>query len=288
VSRIRTIKPEILEDEKTAALSNGAWRLFASAIVLADDHGYLRGSPQWLHSQAFWGVPGETVAKVKSYLDELTRARLLIAYTVRAQAYLAIRTWTRHQRISNAGKPHCPGPEGSDPPTSDDSPRVAANCGETPLDLRPPTTDPDHRPRPRPPLAPSSSSSPPASAPRTTALVPVSPTVITLPLIDGTEHPVTEADVSEWSTAYPGVDVLQELRKLRQWNLSRPRCRKTPRGIRAHITSWLGREQDKNGARAEPRAPPQPHMNAKTNTLRAALEAPDDMFTPRVFDADSK
>ena len=40
--RIRTIKPELLDDAVTAGLSDMAFRLFVSSIVLADDYGRLR------------------------------------------------------------------------------------------------------------------------------------------------------------------------------------------------------------------------------------------------------
>lgn len=42
MARIRTLKPEILEDARTAGLSDAAFRLFVAMIVLADDHGNLR------------------------------------------------------------------------------------------------------------------------------------------------------------------------------------------------------------------------------------------------------
>jgi len=81
--------------------------------------------------------------------------------------------------------------------------------------------------------------------PENSASVPAEPPVITLPLNDGTEHPVTAADITEFSSLYPAVDVLQELRNMRGWILGNPQRRKTKRGIRAFITTWLSKEQDK-------------------------------------------
>ena len=46
--RIRSIKPELLEDEKAAALSDAAWRLFVSSWLLADDYGCFRAGPRYL------------------------------------------------------------------------------------------------------------------------------------------------------------------------------------------------------------------------------------------------
>lgn len=68
-----------------------------------------------------------------------------------------------------------------------------------------------------------------------------------LPLVDGSEFPVTEADIVGWRSAYPAVDVAQHLLRMREWCLSNPRKRKTKRGIRRFVTDWLGREQDRGG-----------------------------------------
>lgn len=84
------------------------------------------------------------------------------------------------------------------------------------------------------------------------------PALITLPLNDGSEWPVTTEMVTEWSSLYPAVDVMQELRKMRGWLLAKPKNRKTPRGIRSFITTWLSKEQDR-GPRQTARSgtPPQ-------------------------------
>ena len=71
------------------------------------------------------------------------------------------------------------------------------------------------------------------------------PPLITLPLNNGSEWPVTTDMVAEWSSLYPAVDVMQELRNMRGWLLSKPKNRKTPRGIRAFVTTWLSKEQDR-------------------------------------------
>lgn len=74
------------------------------------------------------------------------------------------------------------------------------------------------------------------------------PPEITLPLNDGTEHPVTQSDVLEWCGLYPAVDVRQELRNMRGWLLSNPTRRKTARGINAFVVSWLQKEQNRGGS----------------------------------------
>lgn len=75
--------------------------------------------------------------------------------------------------------------------------------------------------------------------------------VISLPLNDGSEFPVCQDMISEFSCLYPAVDVMQELRNMRGWLLNNPKNRKTRSGIRRFINSWLSREQDKPKARQQ-------------------------------------
>lgn len=77
------------------------------------------------------------------------------------------------------------------------------------------------------------------------------PSVITIPLVNKTEHPITQEQVLEWSTAYPAVDVMQQLRNMRQWCIGNPSKRKTARGINAFIVRWLTSKQDKGGEAKE-------------------------------------
>jgi hypothetical protein len=74
------------------------------------------------------------------------------------------------------------------------------------------------------------------------------PPVLEIPLIkkDGS-FLVYQADIDQWKDTYPGIDVLQTLKHIKQWNLDNPTKRKTKGGIRKHISIWLGREQDRGG-----------------------------------------
>ncbi len=146
MARIRTLKPEILEDEKTAALSDSAYRLFTSMIVLADDHGNVRADARWLQCQIWWahGSPPDVLA----LLVELSRLNLIHAYGVRGGTYVHVKGWEKHQRIDNAGKNRVPLPNDEDAQAiqlepealKGESPRVAASRREIPLD---PDPDPD-------------------------------------------------------------------------------------------------------------------------------------------------
>lgn len=75
-----------------------------------------------------------------------------------------------------------------------------------------------------------------------------SPPVVSIPLIDGSEHGITDGEVSELSKAYPAVDVPQQLRHIREWCKANPAKRKTKRGVAGFIVRWLGKAQDQGGA----------------------------------------
>lgn len=72
---------------------------------------------------------------------------------------------------------------------------------------------------------------------------------ILLSLVDGTEYNVPLSRINNWSTAFPAVDVKQELLKMAAWLDSNPKKRKTRRGINHFINNWLSREQDRGGSR---------------------------------------
>ena len=74
------------------------------------------------------------------------------------------------------------------------------------------------------------------------------PPVISLILNDKSFFDVTDEDVAKWNELYPAVDVVQELRKMAGWCESNTTKRKTRRGVRAFITSWLARAQDRGGS----------------------------------------
>lgn len=72
------------------------------------------------------------------------------------------------------------------------------------------------------------------------------PVFISLPLSDGKSNfDVTESYLREQMGLYPGINIEQELRNMRGWLDSNPAKRKTPRGIKRFITTWLQNSQDK-------------------------------------------
>ena len=71
--------------------------------------------------------------------------------------------------------------------------------------------------------------------------------IITLPLNTGEEYPLFQCDIDEFAELYPAVDILQAMRGMKGWLNTNPARRKTKRGIRRFINSWIAREQDRGG-----------------------------------------
>ena len=88
---------------------------------------------------------------------------------------------------------------------------------------------------------------------------------ILIPLNDGSEHPVSTKEVEEYKSLYPNVDVEQALRSMRGWCISNPTKRKTKRGVRNFITSWLSREQDR-GRKPQQTQKPKPRFDDMMTT----------------------
>lgn len=76
---------------------------------------------------------------------------------------------------------------------------------------------------------------------------PPDPPIFSLLLNDGSYYGVTQTDIDEYKRLYPIVDIEQEIRKMIGWLNANPAKRKTRRGIKNFINSWLSREQDKGG-----------------------------------------
>ena len=103
--RIRTIKPEWLDDETMALAPLESRVLSIALILLADDYGNGRANDALLASRVFPASanPRESLAKARVGL-----ANFLVTYEVNGQSYFHIRNWERHQRVDRPGKPLVP------------------------------------------------------------------------------------------------------------------------------------------------------------------------------------
>lgn len=106
--RIRTVKPEWLEDERMAMASDAARVMSIGLILLADDYGRGRANPIMLGSRIF---PRDSRVSREAFA-ELSEMGFLALYEVRGQKYFAIRNWSKHQKVDHPGAPRVPCPCG--------------------------------------------------------------------------------------------------------------------------------------------------------------------------------
>lgn len=69
--------------------------------------------------------------------------------------------------------------------------------------------------------------------------------VARLPLVDGTEFPVSAEKARKWAESFPAVDVPQQLLAMRAWLDANPRNRKTASGIERFVVGWLTKAQNR-------------------------------------------
>lgn len=239
MARIRTIKPEFWHDEKVGHLSIPARLLFIGLWNLADDSGIVRGNPIYLRSQLF---PYDDIKKdaIEKWVSEIEKQRMVRTFEAHLEKFIEIINFKKHQVINRPSKARVLATltEGSlsdhgvitEHSVMEREGEVGNGNGAWNWSMERETYcgEPLSSPEPSPP----------------------SPTVISIPVLakNGNgerEHHVTEADVAQLEATFPAVDILHELRLIRQWNMDNPTRRKTPRGVRQHISGWMAREQDR-------------------------------------------
>ena len=197
-------------------------RLFyVSLWCEADRAGRLEWKPGTLKLRY---LPGDTVS-VTELAEELRGRGLIVLYEVEGKPYAEIPSFCKHQVINNRESESTLPPRVSHASGTRKAP-VKAEGRKEGKGREGDSTEPP-------------SDSPPAA---------------TIPLVDGTEHPVSQEQVADWQECYPAVDVLQELREMRTWSNANKSQRKTARGVDAFIVRWLSKEQDKGGRGKQPAA----------------------------------
>lgn len=271
--RIRSIKPEILDDEVTANLSDLEYRLFTGTWLVADDYGNLRANADYLRGQILWARKNTTTEDVVAALAELVRVELLTPYTVRDQSYFHIEGWSKHQRVDKPGKPRVPPP----PPSngSRESREDSRESRESPApDLRSPDHDPEREVEGEPARARARSQE---------------PTPTPLPVGWKPEGSVENAQAAA-EAAGRGVMVSHALAKFcakkqdrtsdnwdREWRVFLVTEYPTPEPIREAITR-VERERNAKAARERERAPPKQiqlsdeDREANRRAAKAAIE----------------
>ena len=221
----RLLKEGIRTSKKINSLSDFEFRTWAYLITYVDDYGRGSADPELLKGFVFPRRKEVREQDIRKALAALERTGSILLYDVAGEPYFCFPNWSEHQRIQTK-KSKYPAPADCDM-----SRWLTVIHGDPP---------PESNPNPNP----ESESNPKEGGGEPQA---ASPPVVSIPLNDGTEYPVSQEQCQEWAGVYPAVDVIQQLREMREWCINNPAKRKTPKGLRGFITRWLAKEQDRGG-----------------------------------------
>lgn len=99
MARIRTIKPQHVNDKKLTEISLQAHLFWILSWCFSDDEGVLENDPILLKSQLFPRRPELRTEQIVQWIDQLTKARFMIPFTHNGEGYLLHRTFNVHQKI---------------------------------------------------------------------------------------------------------------------------------------------------------------------------------------------
>ena len=169
------------------------------------------------------------LSKFSDWLGELEKLNRIIPFSIDDEKYYYIPKFEEHQKVDRPSKTRNP------EPPKDIGSRVfresLASVAEKKALLTDTITD-----------TITDTTCAESRVPREAA-----PLILSIPISGNgvKEFQINQKMIDEWSVSYPGIDVLQELRKCREWNRANPKKQKTKIGVSSHIVSWLGRAQDR-------------------------------------------
>lgn len=134
MARIRSLRPEVWDDEAVGSVCRDARLLFVGLITQADDEGRFRARSALLRARVF-PYDDLTAAEVDAWLDALHAAQLIVLYEVDGERFGYLPGWRQHQKIDRTTPSRLPAPRESEFYRPDGSPR------------RIQTTDPGGSPR---------------------------------------------------------------------------------------------------------------------------------------------
>lgn len=215
----RFLKESICRSEEIDSLTWFEEVLFYRLIVACDDYGRFDARPKIIKGQCFplKDITGKDIDKA---LEKLSEVGLIVVYEAQGRPVLQMKTWEKHQTTRAKQSKYPPFDE---------------TCIQMYSDVNKSSN----------PIADDTKAGSCKKAPEPT--VPEEPPVITLLLNTGEEYGIVQSDIAEWQELYPAVDIMQELRNMKGWCKENAAKRKTARGIRRFITSWLAREQNRGG-----------------------------------------
>lgn len=99
MARIRTVKPEIWQDEDLAEVSETAMLLAIGLLNHADDEGYFKANPALIRAAVF--PLREPSVSIQCALDELSNIRFVVLFEGSdGKAYGMVRKFADHQKVN--------------------------------------------------------------------------------------------------------------------------------------------------------------------------------------------
>lgn len=246
MARIRTIKPDLARHEglynleqETGLPVRFAWAMLFTAC---DKEGRFRWRPAVLKLDI---LPFDDI-DFSRVLDAWLTRGYLVKYRVGNEWYGWIPTWRRHQSINNKESD-------STFPSIDEAEEVQSEENHKVADASA-TRESRVNDASQSFLGSSQGEGEgkgkgEREGERKKVCAELSRVAITFTLNDKSEFEITEDQVSEYESLYPGIDVMQELRKIKGWSTSNSKNRKTRKGAARFVNAWLSRAQDHSSSR---------------------------------------
>jgi hypothetical protein len=207
MARIRTIKPEMAQNEDLAECSCWAQLLAVRILNHSDDEGYFKANPALVQSNCFPLIDDESLS-IRRILDELSSAGYIELFTgADSKKYGFVVTFSKHQRVdrlrlSTIKELRTIDDESTNPRRILDSGREGNGREWKGMDLE------------------------------------------ELPLKDGNEWTPDEKFLDEMVKAYPKKNIDSEFQSMRAWLISNPAEQKPKAGIKKFVNGWLKRADD--------------------------------------------
>lgn len=99
MARIRTVKPNHWNDKELPKISIQAHLLWIGMWNFSDDLGIIENDPLLIKSQVFPRRTDVRTEQVKSWLDQLVKARFILPFIHENESYFVHRTFNTHQKI---------------------------------------------------------------------------------------------------------------------------------------------------------------------------------------------
>ena len=109
MARIRTIKPEFFTSLTVESLSLEERLTFIGLWTYCDDEGRCKYDPRLIRA-AIWPLSDRSVEDIADDIAGLTESSLITHYVLSERSYLAVNSWSEHQRINRKTPSKLPAP----------------------------------------------------------------------------------------------------------------------------------------------------------------------------------